>query len=284
MRRVMIISAEMLDWCIVLVNSCRMDLDKFIRQAIDETPMPRLLREAYAHSFLSSGKKLIRPRLLIAFADLCDLSKDISVPIAVGLEVAHASMLVQDDLPCFDNSNERRGSPANHIVFGEDVASIVSVSGQFFGLSQFKRVRYLLKPENYINAIEHFINVLGPTGVGSAQILERGSCNSISELLRLHEVKTALMFQTCAALPLLLAGKTDEAMEMFAFSFGKSFQIADDLEDVTDQKNNIALFEEPFKARQRALKDLSERYGQFKANHNHQEIELLVNKLETKLQ
>lgn len=261
-----------------------MDLDRTIQQVIDETPMPGVLRDAYTHSFLSEGKKLIRPRLVIAFSDLLDLPKDVSVPVAVGLEIAHASMLVQDDLPCFDNSSERRGAPANHVIFGEDVASVVSVSGQLFGLSQLKTVRTLVKPENYINAIEHFLWVLGPSGVGSAQILERTEHTSLSDIIRLHEVKTALMFQTCAALPLLLAGKTDTVMELFAFSFGKAFQIADDLEDVADKKNNIAMFEEPAKAKIRALGDLSERYGQFKSRHSHKEIDLLVKKLETKLQ
>jgi geranylgeranyl pyrophosphate synthase len=261
-----------------------MNLDRVIENHIDSVPMPELLRKAYRHSFLAPNKKLIRPRMLVAFSELLDLSHDVSVPVAVGLEIAHASMLVQDDLPCFDNATERRGSKANHLVFGEDVASVVSVSGQFFGLSLFRKARPQVKPENYINALERFIEVVGPSGVGGAQILERTHCANLADLLHLHEVKTALMFETCAVLPLLLAGKTDTAMKEFAFSFGKAFQIADDLDDRDDRKNNIALYEEPRKAKERALTDLLWRYGQFKGKHSHQEIDLMVEKLKTKLQ
>ena len=40
------------------------------------------------------------------------------------LEMVHAASLILDDLPAMDNARERRGQPATHVRFGEDVAML----------------------------------------------------------------------------------------------------------------------------------------------------------------
>ncbi|KAI3673139.1 hypothetical protein L6452_39254 [Arctium lappa] len=44
------------------------------------------------------------------------------------VEMIHTMSLIQDDLPCMDNDNFRRGKPTNHKVYGEGVAVLAGDS------------------------------------------------------------------------------------------------------------------------------------------------------------
>ena len=74
--------------------------------------------EAMEYSLLAGGKR-IRPTLTLEFC-----REDLSViePFMAAIEMIHTYSLIHDDLPCMDNSDLRRGRPANHIQYGEDIA------------------------------------------------------------------------------------------------------------------------------------------------------------------
>ena len=48
--------------------------------------------------------------------------------VAVSVELIHAASLVLDDLPSMDDAMLRRGAPALHREFGEDLAILTAVS------------------------------------------------------------------------------------------------------------------------------------------------------------
>ncbi|GAB4853113.1 hypothetical protein Ancab_017297 [Ancistrocladus abbreviatus] len=40
--------------------------------------------------------------------------------------MVHAASLIHDDLPCMDDDPSRQGQPANHGIYGEDMAILAS--------------------------------------------------------------------------------------------------------------------------------------------------------------
>jgi len=78
------------------------------------------------YAVLNGGKRL-RPVLLIAvFESLGGRIDSGILTIASSIEFIHTFSLIQDDLPALDNDDYRRGKPAAHKVFGEDIAILAS--------------------------------------------------------------------------------------------------------------------------------------------------------------
>ena len=77
--------------------------------------------EAMEYSLLAGGKR-IRPTLTLEFCRVCGGDVQAAMPFACAVEMIHSYSLIHDDLPCMDNSDLRRGRPANHIQYGEDIA------------------------------------------------------------------------------------------------------------------------------------------------------------------
>lgn len=60
--------------------------------------------------------------LTLAFCELCGGDPEQALPFACAVEMVHTYSLIHDDMPCMDNDDMRRGKPANHKVYGEDMA------------------------------------------------------------------------------------------------------------------------------------------------------------------
>ena len=93
-------------------------IERYIPQ---EKAAEQQLIDAVRYSLNLKGKR-VRPSLTLAFAELCGGSVDAAMPFACAVEMVHTYSLIHDDLPCMDNDDFRRGQPANHKVFGEDIA------------------------------------------------------------------------------------------------------------------------------------------------------------------
>ena len=76
------------------------------------------LQEAMRYSLLGGGKR-IRPVLTLEMARLGGIDWHLALPYACALELVHTYSLIQDDLPCMDDDDFRRGKPTNHKVFGQ---------------------------------------------------------------------------------------------------------------------------------------------------------------------
>ena len=108
-------------------------------RAVDEalaeilkTPSESLetLYSAMRYSALAPGKR-IRPHLVFLFSRLFGGDDKAALPFACAIELVHASSLVHDDMPCMDNSPLRRGKPAVHKQYGEDMALLVGDADLF---------------------------------------------------------------------------------------------------------------------------------------------------------
>src|SRR6185436_6905392 len=94
-------------------------------------PLDAPLRRALA----APGKR-VRGVLTIAVGEAIGARAEKLVPAAAAMEMIHASSLILDDLPSMDDALLRRGAPALHREFGEDLAilSAVALLNHAYGL------------------------------------------------------------------------------------------------------------------------------------------------------
>jgi len=188
------------------------------------------LKKAMWWYFRSTGK-LLRP-LFYSFG--CDEIKekyyeDVHLNNACALEMIHVSTLVHDDL--IDNANIRRGLPAVHHKFGNDIAILSGDALFAYALSLTNAPKDLASLYRKIcdgQALE--IEV-------SKRILEEESIHPqeiYDAYLKIISLKTAEFFAVAFSLPAKIKGssKKSEVLYHIGKQIGIAFQIADDISDL----------------------------------------------------
>lgn len=219
---------------------------------------PSKLWESMRYSVLSGGKR-IRAILCLASAEAVessslgapDSSSDAAhakvLPTACAIEMIHAMSLMHDDLPCMDDDDFRRGKPSNHKVFGEAMAllagdnllvyafeSILANTPQDVDLSKTLLVcRELAAATGARGMVGGQVLDMALTGQGSEIIDSKQSAQLLSQI---HERKTGALirFSVWSGACLMgAAANTLASLARFGEILGLSFQIADDLLDVS---------------------------------------------------
>merc|ERR1719316_831287 len=152
------------------------------------------------YSLLAGGKR-VRPVMTIAACEMFGGSEATAMPTAVAIEMIHTMSLIHDDLPAMDDDDLRRGSPTNHVVFGEAVGAVGLAGGQVMDLE-----------------------------------CEAKQGVTLDELTWIHTHKTAKLLEVSVATGALLGGANPRDVkqcETFANDIGIAFQVADDILDVT---------------------------------------------------
>src|SRR5688500_5529721 len=93
----------------------------------ERLPAPRPLLDPLRRSLTTTGK-CVRGTLLMAAADAVASQGAKVAEAAAAMEMIHTSSLILDDLPAMDDAQMRRGRPALHREFGEDVAILTAVA------------------------------------------------------------------------------------------------------------------------------------------------------------
>ena len=102
-------------------DTCK-QFEAYLSAVLDGSDCPKSLRETMKYSLFSGGKR-IRPVLTLqAYKAFVGKIDDAALELAVAVELLHTYSLIHDDLPCMDNDDYRRGKPALHKKFGEDMA------------------------------------------------------------------------------------------------------------------------------------------------------------------
>ena len=226
------------------------------------------MKEAIFYSITNGGKKL-RPVLLLEASRLVNLEKSKALLISTAIECIHSYSLVHDDLPAMDNDDFRRGKPANHKAFGEDVAILVGDALQSLAFE------LLLMAELPINCILYFLKNIGPQGMVGGQFLDikSSSHNKISYLEKTHYLKTGKLIQSCITLPFLICNYSKsiiKEIENWGADLGKLFQIIDDILDFTG--NIEKLGKSPNKDKEKNKLTYIEAYGLEKSKKKAKEI------------
>lgn len=188
---------------------------------------------------VSAGGKRLRPMLLLETHSLFGGSSPAAKPLAAALEMIHTYSLVHDDLPCLDNDELRRGKPTTWKVFGEDMALL---AGDALLNYAFEVALSALDEEcnpNVIRAVQILAKKAGVSGMIGGQVVDvecEGKGADLDTVLFIHQNKTAALMEAAMTIGAILAGASEEDVlkaESLARDIGVSFQIKDDILDVT---------------------------------------------------
>lgn len=202
--------------------------------------------EAMEYSLMAGGKR-IRPTLTLEFCRVCGGDVQAALPFACAIEMIHSYSLIHDDLPCMDDSDLRRGRPANHIKFGEDIALLAGdglltlafetalspESIQYVGSQKGAEAAYLLA------------KAAGSEGMVGGQVIDLQHENQhapIEILLEMDRKKTGALIQAAVQMGCAVAGapeKQREAAKKYASCVGLAFQIRDDILDVISDPETL---------------------------------------------
>ena len=190
-----------------------------------------LLGQVLSHIRQRGGKRM-RPMLILLTAKNYGSVTDVTQNAALGLELLHTASLVHDDV--VDESGERRGQPSVNASYNNKVAVLV---GDYILSTALLRVA--LSDNHQI--VQHLAELGRTLAAGEILQLSNISNEVISEdvYYQVIDKKTAVLFESCAALGALSVGASQEVIEKakkFGHNIGMIFQIRDDIFDYFDSK------------------------------------------------
>ena len=199
-----------------------------------------VVAEAMAYACEGGGKR-IRPVLLLEFCRLCGGDTEAALPAAAAIEMIHSYSLVHDDLPCMDNSLLRRGKPSTHAVYGETMALLAGdgLLNLAFETILSPKNRGSLTADGVLGAASALADAAGIDGMVGGQVIDlqsEGKQIDLATLEALQRGKTAALLIAACVMGARVAGATPEqeqAARIFGEGVGLSFQIIDDILDVT---------------------------------------------------
>lgn len=182
---------------------------------------------APASHLAAAGGKRLRPLLTLMTSHLGSGVDDRVRAAAVAVELTHLATLYHDDV--MDSAELRRGAPAAHAVYGNNVAILT-------GDLLFARASQIvagLGPEAVLMHAETFerlcVGQLHDT-MGAPEDVDR-----VAFYLQVLSDKTGSLISTSARYGALFAGAGPEVvsvMEAFGEKIGVAFQLADDVIDL----------------------------------------------------
>lgn len=216
-----------------------------LRDAI-ETRLAQLLAPANAGSdpltaamragSLGAGKRM-RPLLLLCVAHDLGCTAPALVDIACAVEMVHAASLMLDDMPCMDDAALRRGQPAIHVQYGEDVAVLASVallSRAFCVLADAPAIPATIRTR----LVASLACTVGTQGLVRGQFEDlHGGSRSASDIAATNELKTGVLLGAAVDMAAIVANAdadTARSLRAFAYAAGQAFQLRDDFLDGAD--------------------------------------------------
>lgn len=220
------------------------DLEACFTQKFDA---PDIIVSAMKYSLFAGGKRL-RPVLMKAVCEILGGSEERIRPLSSAMEMIHTMSLVHDDLPAMDNDELRRGKPTNHVVYGEDIAILAgdallnfAMETAILGLPTAGGAK-VLPYAKAMNAVFQAAGVNGMIGGQTADLINEGMKISEEQLYYIHEHKTAALLKASVLAGAYVAEADEatlEALSTYSDKIGLSFQIVDDILDVTGSEEEL---------------------------------------------
>lgn len=227
-------------------------LEEKLKQVADKTTafLDRLLTTedkdlipiyaAMRYSALAGGKR-IRPFLVMTVAQMLGGSEEKAAYLAAALEMVHTYSLIHDDLPAMDDDDMRRGRPTNHKVYGEATAIL---AGDALLTGAFELVAASgLSDRAVRRAVLTLASAAGSDGMVGGQMMDLSAgkkAQDLESLLKMHNLKTGALITVAVQLGMIAAESElpeyETALTSYARYLGLTFQIVDDLLDVTGDK------------------------------------------------
>jgi geranylgeranyl diphosphate synthase, type II len=216
-----------------------------IERCLDEvcdthlSALPSGIAEAIRYGLKSPGKR-IRPLLVLYGYQAAGGHGDATM-LSCAPEVIHAYSLVHDDLPCMDDDDMRRGRPTVHKLHGSRTAIIAGVAMiPLAALVARDAARAMSLSRDVRDAILATLmesgGVSGMIGGQARDLAGEGLSLSLEERETIHAAKTGALIVGSLKIGALAAGASPAALDAlarFGRAIGLSFQIMDDVLDVT---------------------------------------------------
>ncbi len=213
-------------------------VEEALQRYLPKDGFPSDIHKAVHYSVFNGGKR-IRPILCLAAAEAVGGDLVPAIPVACALEFIHTYSLIHDDLPSMDNDDFRRGKPACHKVFGENMAILAGdalLTEAFVLLSRAEKVMF--SAERRLAIIQEIANAAGINGMVGGQALDVISVTSGADeiiLQDIHRRKTGALIVAAVKSGAVMfnAGKDKiQALTEYGMNVGLAFQIADDILNV----------------------------------------------------
>jgi len=234
------------------------------RPAVDEAiaeVLPREIDEAYLSEFfgpathrydadalqrvladpiwelLDRGGKRWRPIVFLLLVEGFGEDREPYLPYAAIPEILHTGTILVDDVE--DEAKLRRGEPAIHHVYGEDVALNAGNAMYFLPMKIVTRNPAGLDAETRLAIFEMLTDELNRTHLGQGTDIrwhnDADADPTVEEYLEMCACKTGCLGRIVARLAALVTGQSDErerAVARYAEAMSVAFQIGDDILDV----------------------------------------------------
>lgn len=226
-----------------ILTPYKLKFEKSLKEYIPSLGEKSQLRDACEYALLSDGKRF-RPALVYMMQEALGSKADVT-KAAFAVEFFHTASLIADDLPCMDNDDERRNRPATHKVFGETTALLATYALIAAGYECLAKNAQELGPAGdrvCTLALENAAYNTGLLGATGGQFLDVYPPDlSVATLRDILHKKTVSLFEISFMLGWLYGGGDIglcDKVKKAASHFGMAFQIADDFDDIEQDKKN----------------------------------------------
>lgn len=216
------------------ITAMRDELERRIELLLaDGANKTDLLSLAMRAGALSAGKRM-RPLLLMLVARDLGCNSPAVVDVACAVELVHAASLMLDDLPCMDDAKLRRGKPAVHVQYGEDVTILAAIGllSRAFGIIASHPD---IAPLTRARLVGKLSETVGAQGLVRGQFMDlHGGARTAADIATTNELKTGVLLGVAVDMAAILAQTDDSvcaSLRAFAFAAGQAFQIRDDFQD-----------------------------------------------------
>jgi geranylgeranyl diphosphate synthase, type II len=218
-------------------------LDKLVPSA---KLFPTSVHEAMRYSLFAGGKR-VRPILAIAAAEALGARTAGLLPLAGSLELIHTYSLIHDDLPAMDDDDFRRGLPTCHKVYGEAIAVLAGdgLLNMAFELLSDPRRTKTVSASRLIAIIKEVSAASGVLGMVGGQVVDmesEGREIDFPTLEYIHTRKTGALIRASVRVGAIYAKASEKrlkALTRYGELAGLSFQIVDDILDITGTREEI---------------------------------------------
>ena len=209
-----------------------LEAQNLVEKHIQNLSIPDTPPELYepVRYILSLGGKRIRPALVILACDLFAGAVEPALIPAMAIELFHNFTLMHDDI--MDRSELRRGSPAVHVKYNENIAIL---SGDVMSILASRLINQA--PGVVLNMV-HDIYTRTAMQVCEGQQMdmnfEKVPAVSEQEYLSMIELKTAVLIAASLKIGAILGGASQrDAEDLYEYgrNLGMAFQLQDDLLD-----------------------------------------------------
>jgi geranylgeranyl diphosphate synthase type II len=218
-------------------------IDELLKRLLASRQIDGKLKEALGYTLGAPGKRL-RSALVLWCCELVNGQINHNAEIAAAaIEMVHTYSLIHDDLPAMDNDDLRRGLPTCHKAFNE--ATAILTGDALLTLAFEILAKEVNEPSIAVKLISQLAQDAGAAGMIAGQMadLEAENGKGNKELLEyIHTNKTAKMFRCATAMGAICGGASDEQLELlsqYGLKIGLSFQIADDILDVSSTSEHL---------------------------------------------